>query len=92
MTLQHHIYTVVKGDTLIKIAHRFKTTPTALMAANNISDPSKLSIGKKLKIPSKESRSAANSVPAVVPSVPSQPAQVQAQPAAPTGQLANFLQ
>jgi LysM repeat protein len=93
-TLQHHVYTVVKGDTLIKIARKFKTTPTALMAANNISDPSKLSIGKKLKIPSKESRSAANSapVPAVAPAVSPQPAQVQAQPVAPTGQLANFLQ
>ena len=92
MTLQHHVYTVVKGDTLIKITHKFKTTPTALMAANNISDPSKLSIGKKLKIPSKEARSAATSAPVLAPSVPAQPAQVQAQPAAPTGQLANFLQ
>jgi LysM repeat protein len=92
MPLQHHVYTVVKGDTLIKIAHKFKTTPTALMAANNISDPSKLSIGKKLKIPSKESRSAANSVPVTTPVVAPQPAQVQTQPATPTGQLANFLQ
>jgi LysM repeat protein len=92
MTLQHHVYTVVKGDTLIRIAHKFKTTPTALMAANNISDPSKLSIGKKLKIPSKESRSAVNSAPAPAPVVAPQPAQVQTQPAAPTGQLANFLQ
>lgn len=92
--LQHHVYTVVKGDTLIKIARKFKTTPTAIMTANNISDPSKLSIGKKLKIPSKEARSAANSapVPAVTPAVSPQPAQVQAQPVAPTGQLANFLQ
>ncbi len=54
---------MVKGDTLIKIAHKFKTTPTAIMAANSITDPAKLTIGKKLKIPSQESRSARNSVP-----------------------------
>ena len=84
-----HIYTVVKGDTLVKIAHKFKTTPGALMAANNITDPAKLSIGKKLKIPAKETRSAKNTAPTA------EPAQVQAKstaPApAPTGQLANFM-
>jgi len=32
----HNVYTVVKGDTLTKIAHKFKTTPTALMTANDI--------------------------------------------------------
>lgn len=51
-------YTVVKGDNLTKIAHKFKITPNAIMTANNISDPKKLSIGEKLKIPSKEARSA----------------------------------
>lgn len=44
-------YTVAKGDTLIKIARDYKTTPKALMAANGITDPTKLSIGKQLKIP-----------------------------------------
>jgi len=96
--LQHHIYTVIKGDTLTKIAHKFKTTPNAIMTANNITDPTKLSIGKKLRIPSRESRSASNNVPApsvthaVAPPVAPQPAQVETQPVAPTGQLANFLQ
>jgi LysM repeat protein len=82
-----HIYTIVKGDTLTKIAHKFKTTPSALMSENNITDPTKLSIGKKLKIPSSmESRSAKNVVPS-----PSQPDQVQVKQGAATGQLANFV-
>jgi len=80
----HHLYTVVKGDTLTKIAHRFRTTPSAIMTENNITDPTKLSIGKKLRIPSEESRSARNNVPST------QPGQVQAKGNAPTAQLANF--
>ncbi len=56
-------YTVVKGDNLTKIAHKFKTTPNAIMTANNLSDPKKLSIGTKLKIPSREARSAKNVEP-----------------------------
>jgi LysM repeat protein len=59
----HHTYTVVKGDTLVRIAHKFKTTPAALMEANDITDPTKLAIGKKLKIPSQESRSARINTP-----------------------------
>jgi peptidoglycan endopeptidase LytE len=83
--MHHHLYTVVKGDTLIRIAHRFRTSPSAIMAENGISDPTKLSIGKKLRIPSGESRSARVSTPAST-----QPGQVQAKGNAPTAQLANF--
>jgi LysM repeat protein len=85
-SLHHHVYTVVKGDTLIKIARRFKTTATALMAENSIVDPGKLSIGKRLKIPAEESRSVRNSPPASA-----QPGQVQAKENAPAAQLANFV-
>jgi LysM repeat protein len=85
-TVPHrHLYTVVKGDTLIKIAHKFKTTPAALMTENSIIDPTKLAIGKKLKIPSEESRSAGNAPPSST-----QPGQVQATETAPSAQLANF--
>jgi LysM repeat protein len=84
--LHRHLYTVVKGDTLIKIAHKFKTTATAIMAENSITDPAKLAIGKKLKIPSEESRSARISAPAS-----RQPVQAQAKENAPSGQLANFV-
>jgi LysM repeat protein len=80
-----HLYTVVKGDTLIKIAHKFKTTAAALMTENSITDPTKLGIGKKLKIPSEESRSAGNAAPSST-----QPSQVQTTETAPSAQLANF--
>jgi len=83
--LHHHLYTVVKGDTLTRIAHKFKTTTAAIMAENGITNPTKLSIGKKLKIPSEESRSARNTPPAST-----QPSQVQAKSPAADGQLANF--
>jgi LysM repeat protein len=84
----------VKGDTLSKIAHKFKTTAAAIMTENNITDPTKLSIGKKLRIPSRESRSAGNAVPVAAPLPP----QAQPQPQAPaeamsddtSAQLANF--
>ena len=82
-TSSRHFYTVVKGDTLIKIARRFRTTPTAIMAANNLTDAGRIGIGKKLKIPSGESRSAATSVPASAPAKSK---------AVPKGQLANFVQ
>ena len=94
--LHHHMYTIEKGDTLAKIAHKFKTTPLAIMEVNDIADPAKLTIGKKLKIPSKESRSAKNT-----PTTPAQPSEVQVkpqpvdvpakqEPVEATGELANF--
>ncbi len=96
--MHHHLYTIEKGDTLVKIAHKFKTTPSAIMAENSISDPTKLTIGKKLKIPSKESRSAKIAEPAIAPAqvqpTPMQPPQQQAkeqyEPTTPSGQLATF--
>ena len=48
-----HVYTVVKGDTLQRIANRFGVTLVALEAANNITDPNKISVGQKLTIPPK---------------------------------------
>jgi len=44
-------YTVVKGDSPYKIAKKFKITPDQLMKANGITDPKKIQIGQKLKIP-----------------------------------------
>lgn len=43
-------YTVVKGDTLTKIAYRFKTTTKKLRELNDIKDPDKLKIGQNLKV------------------------------------------
>ncbi len=44
-------YTVVKGDNPYKIAKKFKITSDELMKANGITDPKKIQIGQKLKVP-----------------------------------------
>jgi LysM repeat protein len=100
MTSHHHYYTVVKGDTLAKIAHKFKTTRAAIIAANDISNPAKLSVGKKLKIPSTETRSARIAPPAATPvaapvaaPVATPSSEVEHQPEmdnATQGQMANY--
>jgi murein DD-endopeptidase MepM/ murein hydrolase activator NlpD len=43
-------YTVVKGDTLYAISHRYGTTVTNLCTLNNISKTSTLRIGQRLKV------------------------------------------
>jgi LysM repeat protein len=78
---RHHLYTVEKGDTLKKIAQKFNTTTLALKEANNLRG-TKLVAGEKLKIPTKEARSAALNPPAPLTPVPTpaQPNQVETQP------------
>ncbi|MFN2622300.1 MAG: LysM peptidoglycan-binding domain-containing protein [Chthoniobacterales bacterium] len=44
-------YVVVKGDTPVSIAKKFKITSAQLLAVNNIEDAHKLKIGQKLVIP-----------------------------------------
>jgi LysM repeat protein len=44
-------YTIVAGDSFSKIASKFHVTTAALMAANPGFEPTKLQIGKKIKIP-----------------------------------------
>lgn len=43
-------YTVVRGDTLTRIAKRFNTTIKRLCELNNIADPNKIRVGQVLKI------------------------------------------
>lgn len=45
------VYTVVSGDTLTKIAQEYGTTVQALADYNNISNPNKINVGQKIKIP-----------------------------------------
>jgi mannosyltransferase len=45
------LYTVQSGDTILKIALRFKTTVQALVEANNLKNPNKLETGQQLIIP-----------------------------------------
>jgi LysM repeat protein len=44
-------YTVKQGDTFWKIAQSHKTTPEAIMKANNIRDAKKLKPGMQLRVP-----------------------------------------
>lgn len=44
-------YTIVKGDNPYKLAKRFHVSYDSLMKLNNITDPRKIQIGQKLKIP-----------------------------------------
>ena len=46
-------YTVKSGDTLSEIAAKYGTTTSALASANGISNPNKIYVGQKIKIPGK---------------------------------------
>jgi LysM repeat protein len=67
------VHVVGKGETIYSISRFYKVSADDLMKANNISDPSKLQAGGRLKIPS-----SAADVPASTAAVP---AVRQAQPA-----------
>ena len=43
-------YVVVKGDTLTKIAKKFNTTVSAIVALNGLNNPNLIVVGQKLKI------------------------------------------
>ena len=43
-------YTIVRGDTLTKIAHRYGVTVGKLVQWNNILDPDRIKAGNRLKI------------------------------------------
>ncbi len=58
-------YVVQRGDTLFRIASRYKTTVSALAAANAIANPNLIYVGQRLKIPGGTGE----------PSQPSQPTQ-----------------
>jgi len=62
------IHVVGKGDTIFSLSRFYHVSADELMKANGISDPSKLSVGKKLIIP----------VPADSPSLPGQASGVKA--------------
>ncbi len=52
-------YTIIKGDNPYKIAKRFHVSYDQLIKFNNISDPRKMQIGQKIRIPNKVSKAAA---------------------------------
>ncbi|MEQ8671943.1 MAG: LysM domain-containing protein [Aggregatilineales bacterium] len=46
------LYTIASGDTLSSIARRVNSTVSQLAAANCINDPSRISVGQSLRVPS----------------------------------------
>ena len=46
-------YTVKSGDTVWRIANRYKVSRSDLLKINGLSDPRKLNIGREIKIPAK---------------------------------------
>jgi LysM repeat protein len=69
-TSEPGVYVVQSGDSLSKIAHKNGTTVSELMTLNNISNPLRLKIGEKIKLPSGaktaggSTEAAANTTPA----------------------------
>ncbi len=47
------VYVMKRGDTLSKVARKYKVSVAALQKYNNITDPRKVKIGQELKIPKK---------------------------------------
>lgn len=47
------IYVIKKGDTLSKVARKYKVSVAAIQKHNGITDPGKLKIGQEIKIPGK---------------------------------------
>lgn len=67
-------YTVQVGDTLFKIAVRFKTTTAALISLNNLSNPNIIYVGQTLKVPAEgETVLPATPAPTPLPGEPTVP-------------------
>ncbi len=63
-TQEPPVYVVQPGDTLYAIAERFGSTVESIVAANQLADPSLISVGQRLIIPTSQ--------PSLVPSVATQ--------------------
>lgn len=76
-------YTVVKGDTLAKIAARFGSSVQAIAVASGIADPNKIEVGQELLIPVKAKATSSPKTPPK-PSTPA-PTGVDSSPGTPAG-------
>ncbi len=60
-------YLVEAGDTLSAIAERFETSVEAVMAANDLTDPTLIFVGQELTIPGDDADAAAAATPTATP-------------------------
>jgi murein DD-endopeptidase MepM/ murein hydrolase activator NlpD len=63
-------YTVVRGDTLFKIARRFSTTTSALVQANCLANANRINVGQQLFVPSGGTSPAATPTVSGIPEHP----------------------
>lgn len=56
-------YTVAKGDTPVSIAKKLRVNYDDLLKLNKITDPKKLKIGQKLRVPAKKKPTSTNQTP-----------------------------
>ena len=68
-TQSYITYTIVRGDTLTKIANKFGTTYQELARINGISNPNLIKVGQVIKVP-KSSQSSDPNPPSQTPSDP----------------------
>lgn len=64
------LYTVRRGDTLLKIGRRFGVTVQALIAANNIDTPDRIMAGQTLNIPGTTAKSPPEAQPTATATTP----------------------
>lgn len=59
---QYSVYEVVEGDTLTSISHRFLVPVAVLVRLNAIDDPNKISVGERVKIPTRYTVASGNTL------------------------------
>jgi polysaccharide biosynthesis protein PslG len=62
-------YTVVRGDTLFRVAIRFNTTVSRLISLNNLANPNIIYVGQRLTVPTQSSIPTPTALP-VLPATP----------------------
>ncbi|MBN1498594.1 MAG: peptidoglycan DD-metalloendopeptidase family protein [Spirochaetes bacterium] len=65
LILHAKYYTVVKGDTIYGISRKTGADVKEIIRLNDLSDPKKLYVGKKIKLPDSSEKSASDKKPAV---------------------------
>lgn len=87
------VHTVQEGENLYHIARKYGTSVQAIARANNLTDPTLVSVGQKLNIPNfpattePEPTATATATPTPLPATPTPPIVYTATPAGPTATI-----